>query len=285
MFKTFNLSHFIKGNPGRVYRILTLVLVGGTVLWTAWNLIYKLGAPFPGKKSLPPARQSSPVKVTMEPAAPAQPLSAYSSIAEKNPFGMISAPPGGQNAEGPPQPPPLELVGTIAFGNQTGFAVLKEAGQDNKKVYKIGDAISGGRTLVQVSRNMVVFKKGEAMETIHARTVPLQSLTLQQGDSEVQEKLVARNEMMKNLNNVIDENLIRPHFTDGKMDGFVIGNVPPDSPLKARGFESGDLLQGINNKPIKEPDDVFLLQSLKNDSGKVTYNIKRQGRSMVLSTP
>jgi len=286
ILKSFALSQLIKGNPGRVYRILTLILVAGTVLWTSWNLIGKLWSASPNAKLPPPSRQSLSSNRPTQPPASAKPLSDYTSIAEKNPFGIVPAASATPKVDGPPPPPPLELLGTIAFGNQSGFAILKEAGQETKKVYKIGDSVSGGRTLMQVSRNMVILKKGEEFETLHARTRALQSLALQQGGEESRQKLEERNALMKNLSNVIDQSLISPHFTDGKMDGFIIGKVSPDSPLKARGFESGDLLQGINNKIIKEPDDVFLLQSLKKDSsGRVSFNIKRQGRPMVLNAP
>jgi len=286
MLKAFALSQLIKGNPGRVYQILTLVLVAGTVLWTSWNLIGKLWSTSPDARLRTPSRQSLSSNRPAQPPASAKPLSAYTSIAEKNPFGIVPAASATPKVDGPPPPPPLELLGTIAFGNQSGFAILKEAGQETKKVYKIGDSVSGGRTLMQVSRNMVILKKGEEFETLHARTRALQSLALQQGGEESRQKLEERNALMKNLSNVIDQSLISPHFTDGKMDGFIIGKVSPDSPLKARGFESGDLLQGINNKIIKEPDDVFLLQSLKKDSsGRVSFNIKRQGRPMVLDSP
>jgi len=286
ILKSFALSQLIKGNPGRVYRILTLILVAGTVLWTSWNLIGKLWSASPNAKLPPPSRQSLSSNRPTQPPASAKPLSDYTSIAEKNPFGIVPAASATPKVDGPPLPPPLELLGTIAFGNQSGFAILKEAGQETKKVYKIGDSVSGGRTLMQVSRNMVILKKGEEFETLHARTRALQSLALQQGGEESRQKLEERNALMKNLSNLIDQSLISPHFTDGKMDGFIIGKVSPDSPLKARGFESGDLLQGINNKIIKEPDDVFLLQSLKKDSsGRVSFNIKRQGRPMVLNAP
>lgn len=284
MLKAIHITRFIRENPGRIYRLLTLILVCGAVLWTAWDLFYKLGTAYPPAKHPSPSRQSTPAKASIVPPPPVQPLEAYLSIKDKNPFGLASADGGAQKTAGLPPPPPLELVGTIAFGDQGGFAVLREAGQNAKKVYKIGDSVSGGRILIQVSRNMVVLKKGEATETLHARTLPLQSLALQQGGSPIQEKLVARNEVMKSLGNVIDEHLIRPHFTEGKMDGFVIGKVSAGSPLKSAGFESGDLLQGINGKTVKTPDDVFLLKSLKRDSsGKVTFSIQRNGRSMVLN--
>ncbi len=282
--KAFDWSRFLKGDSGRVYRLLTLILVGGAILWTAWNLMNKLGTPFPKEGLRPAAKPSLPARVAAQAPAPAQPLDAYLSIKEKNPFGIVPQagnPPGENPKE--EAPPPLELLGTISFGNAKGFAILKDPGQEHKKVYKVGDSLSGGRILVQVGRSMVVLKKGEIRETLHTRTQPVQSSALPQGGEASREKLVARNELMSRLSNVIDQSLIRPHFSNGKMDGFIVGRVAEDSPLKAAGFETGDLLQGINGKVIQDPDDVFLLQSLKKGSGRVTYQIQRQGRSMVLN--
>ncbi len=285
--KAFDWSRFLKGDPGRAYRLLTLILVGGAILWTAWNLMNKLGTPFPMESLRPSAKPSVPARVAAQAPVPAQPLAAYLSIKEKNPFGIVpqAGDPAGENPkeEAPPPPPPVELQGTISFGNAKGFAILKDPGQERKKVYKVGDSLSGGRILVQVGRSMVVLKKGEIRETLHTRTLPVQSSALPQGEEASRQKLVARNELMSRLSNVIDQSLIRPHFSNGKMDGFIVGRVTDDSPLKAAGFETGDLLQGINGKVIQDPDDVFLLQSLKKGSGRVTYQIQRQGRSMVLN--
>jgi len=286
ILKAFTFSRFIKDNPGRIYRILTLILVAGICIWTSWNLFDTLESPSQNVKLRLPAGNALSTNRAQQLPAPPQELSAYSSIMKKNPFGFVASVGTKPTVESPPPPPPPpELLGTISFGNSRGFAILKETGQDKAKVFKIGDSVSGGRTLVQVTRNTAVFKKGAEMETLYARTRPLQSLALQKGGENSPEKLIARNELMKSLHEMIDQSMIRPHFTNGKMDGFTIGRISPDSPLKAKGFESGDILQGVNDQIIKEADDVFLLQSLNAEasSARTTFHIMRRGQPIVLN--
>jgi general secretion pathway protein C len=284
MLKSFALKHFTKLDPGRLYRILTLILVIATLLWTSWNLIYKLGTTPQTVKSQSSPRNESSSSVVVEPPAPVPSLDDFLSIANKNPFGIVPAVSEQPKTEAPPPPPPPpELLGTIVFGNQQGFAILKEQGQDKAKIYKIGDSVNGGR-LVQVTRKTAVIKKGKNLETIYARTSQLQSLAPQNGGGEPQQKLIERNKIMKGLNKFIDSNQIRPHFTDGKMDGFTIGKISPDSPLKAIGFESGDILQSVNDKKIESPDDVNLLQSFEGQIPEgTTFVIKRKGQEVILN--
>lgn len=282
--KSFVLKHTAKMDPWRLYRIFTLIAVAAALLWTSWNLINKLGETPQKAKSQSSSRNASSSGSAVEPPAPALSLDEYQSIANKNPFGIVPAAGEQSKTEAPPPPPPPpELLGTIAFGNRQGFAVLKEPGQEKAKIYKVGDSVNGG-ILVQVTRNTAVIKKGKNLENIYARTSKLQSLRPQNGEGEPQQKLVERNKVMKGLNKFIDQNQIRPHFTDGKMDGFTIGKISPDSPLKAIGFESGDILQGVNDKKIESPDDVSLLQSFEGQIPEgTTFIIKRKGQEVILN--
>ena len=290
MLKSFNLPQFIKDHPGRFYRILTLVPVAGALIWTGWDLLHVLNSA-PGKIALTRPPLASLSAKDLPGSAPAPPLSAYSSIMDRNPFGLaptVKAAPKVEQPQPPPPPPPPELLGTISFGNLKGFAILKEAGQTKARVYKIGDSVGGGRTLVQVTRNTAVFKRGDSMESLYARNRPMQSIELQgRGGDNSQKPLAERVEFTKSIGKMIDSSQIRPHFTSGKMDGFTLGLISPDNPLKAMGFESGDILQGVNHQMIKEPNDVFLLKSLNEgpSSGKTTYQIKRRGQPMVLAVP
>jgi len=289
MFKSFTLPSFIKDNPGRFYRIVTMILVAGALIWTGWDLLNVLGATSQRAKISPPSRTSAPSNRTLQGSAPSPEFSLYSSIVKKNPFGLaptVKVTPKVEPPPPPPPPPPPELMGTIAFGDLQGFAILKETGQSKARVYKIGDSVSGGRTLIQVTRNTAVFKRGNVMETLYARARPLQSLALQKGGEQTQKQLIERNEFMKGLRKMFDASQIRPHFTSGKMDGFTLGRIAPDNPLKAKGFESGDILEAVNDKAIKEANDVFLLESLKaGSSSKATFQIKRRGQPIVLTVP
>jgi len=289
MLKSFTLFQFIKDHPGRFYRILTLVPVAGALIWTGWDLLHVLNST-PGKIALTRPPLASLSAKDSPGSAPAPPLLAYSSITDKNPFGLaptVKAAPKVEQSQ-PPPPPPQELLGPISFGDLKGFAILKEAGQTKARVYKIGDSVGGGRILVQVTRNTAVFKRGDSMESLYARNRPMRSIELQaRGGDNSQKPLAERVEFTKTIGKMVDSSQIRPHFTSGKMDGFTLGRIAPDNPLRAMGFESGDILQGVNHQMIKEPNDVFLLKSLNegSSSAKTTYQIKRRGQPMVLAVP
>ncbi|HKK90012.1 MAG TPA: PDZ domain-containing protein, partial [Desulfobacteraceae bacterium] len=83
---------------------------------------------------------------------------------------------------------------------------------------------------------------------------------------------------MGNINTLMKQVRIRPHFSGGKPDGMLLYGIKHDSLFKKMGLRNGDIIMGVDGKKIRSVDDALALyQNLKNASG-VDMQIKRRGR-------
>ena len=84
-------------------------------------------------------------------------------------------------------------------------------------------------------------------------------------------------ESISDMNNLMKQARIRPHFTDGKPDGLTVTGVRPDSIFTKLGLQSGDIITGVDGREIQSVDDALrLYQSLKS-SPNVSVQIRRRG--------
>lgn len=81
-----------------------------------------------------------------------------------------------------------------------------------------------------------------------------------------------------NLNEIMRQAKLRPHFKNGKPDGLTLTRVKPDSIFTRLGLRSGDIITGVDGEQIQSVDDALkFYNSLKSASG-VELQIRRRGR-------
>jgi len=81
-----------------------------------------------------------------------------------------------------------------------------------------------------------------------------------------------------NLNEIMRQAKLRPHFKNGKPDGLTLTRVRPDSIFTRLGLRSGDIITGVDGQEIQSVDDALkFYNSLKSASG-VQLQIRRRGR-------
>jgi serine protease Do len=61
--------------------------------------------------------------------------------------------------------------------------------------------------------------------------------------------------------------------------GVLVLKVIPNSPASAGGIKSGDLVQSINDKPIRTSDDIQQAVEMARPGGMITIQVKQQGQS------
>ncbi len=92
---------------------------------------------------------------------------------------------------------------------------------------------------------------------------------------------VARSQIdnaIQNINDLMRQAKIRPHFLNGQPDGLFISNIQHGSIFARLGLRNGDILAGVNGKNIQSVDDALkLYQDLKLSSN-VAVQIKRKGK-------
>jgi general secretion pathway protein C len=76
---------------------------------------------------------------------------------------------------------------------------------------------------------------------------------------------------------------IRPHFTDGEADGLTVSNLKSGSLFARLGLMDGDIVQGINGRAIRSPDDVLDVYERLKSGSRVALQVLRNGEEKIIN--
>jgi general secretion pathway protein C len=188
----------------------------------------------------------------------------------------------------------LKLWGTVTGSEEKAYAVIEDQNKREQNLYKIGDEIQSA-TVKAIFRNKVILSvqgRNEILEmeditqsaslrpsrtrspqTSRNRPTPRRRITLkrEQIDS-----------AMGNINELMGQINIRPHSKEGVPDGMMLSNIKPNSLFRRMGLRNGDILTGVDGRPIQTIDDAIkLYEDLRSSSG-AKLEIKRKGRPTII---
>ncbi len=180
----------------------------------------------------------------------------------------------------------LALLGTVSDDAGGGFAVIEEKDAKKQDLYRIGDTVASARVL-RILRGVVVLRVGSEDEVLSMEE-PRDS---QPGEGQGREASkasvvsVRKSEIdtaLGDMSKILTEARIRPYFTAGKADGFLITRIKPGSVFQQIGLENGDVIQGVNNQALESPERLLELYNGLKDGSEITLTLKRKGNEETL---
>ena len=265
------------------YTIINVLLITAAVYFSV-KAFYKIGSVQLDQAPLSQAnfKESSSSKVES-----LRPLADYDPIIERNLFNTKSG------AERPPesvvvenlQPTSLKLklLGTVTGDNDKAFAVIRSSQQKQEQLYRIGDTIQNA-TLKMILREKVILRvngKDEILEIDEAQTKKTRRLSSKSVATNSRNVTVKRSKVesaAKNVNKLMQQARVRPHFTNGKADGLSLTGIKPNSIFHDMGLKSGDIITSVNGKTIESVEDVLTFYKSLQTSESVNLKLKRRGR-------
>ena len=227
-------------------------------------------------------------------------LREYQTIMDRNLFGSRDK--AKDQKEEPVVPEDLEaiepttlkvaLLGTVAGDRRNARAVIEETDKRKQGLFRVGDSVKGAM-VKSIMRGKVILRVGDKDEMLAMKEPSskgkgggrggkgasgegLRGSTITISRAEIRDSL-------KNINRLLTEARVRPHYSNGKPDGLSISRIRPGSLFQKLGLNNGDVVQGINDRPIKGPDDIMsLYQKLKIGSG-VSLDVNRRGDKQKLN--
>lgn len=238
-----------------------------------------------------------------EKGQPKLPFDHYQSIMGRNLFGSTDAIAQEDKEEDiealEPTTLKLALLGTVSGSSQNTYAVIEETNKRKQGLFKVGDSIQDA-VIKSIQRGVVVLKVGDKVEKLTmdeaaARSTgpkkgrvssrpsrspreegPGRTITVRVSRSDVEASL-------KDINQLLTQARVRPHFKDGKPDGLAINRIKKGSFFSKLGLRDGDIVQAIDNTSIRSPDDILALyKKLKSGSG-VGIQINRKGQQQTIN--
>ena len=183
----------------------------------------------------------------------------------------------------------LKLLGTVSGNTKKAYAVIEDTAKRHQDLYRIGDSIQNA-TLKMILREKVVIRvngKDEILGIEETGGSPKTSIFSKKiGIATSQDITLKRSRIesaVKDVNTLMKQVRIRPHFTNGKPDGLRLTGVRPNSIFYNMGLKSGDIITGVNNNTIESVDDVLKFYQSLQSSSRVALQVKRRGRPKTIN--
>jgi type II secretion system protein C len=183
----------------------------------------------------------------------------------------------------------LELVGIVTSGRQ-GMAIIADAG-GAQKIYRAGESIRPGVTLMEVLPGAVILDAGGASVRLslttgdaladalpgdhHAPAVSAAAITPQSKSTPDANSVTFGQRL--NL-----DPKIGAHFALDEGGGFRLQKTKRDSPYANMGLRAGDVLRRLNGVSLESPKQLMALYRQLNDGGQGEVEVLRDGRFEVL---
>lgn len=189
----------------------------------------------------------------------------------------------------------LKLWGTVTGDKDKAYAVIADlTNKREQDLYRIGDTIQTATVKMILREKVVLNINGEdkslSMEEkkdtgggpprdFEPSRPKVGSLPGEDGDadtvsldrSDIEKSLENINELMRQIK-------IRPHFTNGKPDGLALSSIRRDSIFKDMGLRNGDIITGVDGTPIESVDDALKFYESISSASALSLQIKRRGK-------
>jgi general secretion pathway protein C len=203
----------------------------------------------------------------------------------------------------------LKLCGTVSGSQEEAYAVIEKAQNHKQALYREGDSVENAM-IKKILRNTVVLNVNGKDEILVIKKEKGKSAgrpqTVQEDTAEMPEPEVTEepppeepppeappeesgavnidrqkvNGALKNINQLMSQVKVRPHFKDGKPNGLMLSHIQQNSIFMDMGLQSGDIIKGVNGNAIESVDDALKFYESLKSSPSVQLQIERQGEQM-----
>ncbi len=243
------------------------------------------------KKARPAVAEALPAGTYVK-----EPADVFAIVAQRNLFGSTDKAVATKATEaaapvaGPDLSTLLEIRGTIAGTGKDGFAVIEEKGTNKQVLYKVGSVVAGAKVTL-ITRNAVTFMIGnqeKVLRMLEAKTGPVAPSRPTAPTPAVvpgTPMVISRSEVdaqLKDMGTMLSQAQIRPYYSEGVPDGFIITNIRPGSIYEKIGLTEGDVVQAANDRKLATADDVTAFYNTMKAGSSLNLKIKRGGREQNL---
>lgn len=196
----------------------------------------------------------------------------------------------------------LKLCGTVIGNSGSAYAVIEKTQSRKQQLYKEGEAVENA-VIKKILRNTVVLNvngkdeilviKEEKNKSSRPSAVPVDEGEMPPpevveepppeeppANDAVNIERDKVNGALKNINQLMSQVKVRPHFQDGKPSGLMLSHIQPNSIFMDMGLQSGDIVKGVNGNAIESVDDALKFYENLKSSSNVQIQIERQGQQM-----
>lgn len=183
----------------------------------------------------------------------------------------------------------LKLWGTVTGFSTETYAVIEDTKLRKQTLYRVDDTVQNA-VVKEIQREKVVLDVDGTYEVLEMEKITSGSASASRRSSSparkdndpVQTNITLKRDKIdsavNDLNTLMKQIRIRPHFKDGKPDGLTISGIRSKSIFSDMGLRNGDVIIGVDGNNIESVDDALkLYENLQSASG-VQVQVRRRGQ-------
>jgi general secretion pathway protein C len=279
------------------YRKLFIILAITVIAYEAAGIFYKAaGLALLGTKTeMPAAEGGGPAAESFRKEL----FDNYKIITERNLLGSTDKifadkqSVGGKSPAAPDVMLLFDLRGTVAGEGRYGFAVIEEKSKKKQGLYKVGDTV-GGAKLTKIMRNSVALKMGDEEKILRiaeTQEAPILPPAGAPGSAAIPAPgsgpiVINKSDVstsIRDMASLMTQAQIRPYFSMGMPDGFLVTNIRQGSIYQRLGIMDGDIIQGVDERKMQSADDMLEFYNTIKSAPGMNLKVKRQGRQETLT--
>ena len=192
----------------------------------------------------------------------------------------------------------VALLGTVTGSQQNAVAVIEETDKRKQGLYRVGDSVQDA-IVKMILRGKVVLRVGDKDEILTMEESSSRRASSEEEASSARKRrrptrasrrgasiTVRRSDVqdaLQNINTLLSQVRIRPHFKDGKADGLALSNIKGDSIFAKLGLRDGDIVRGVNDRAIRSPDDILSFYKKLRSGSPISLQINRRGQERTIN--
>ena len=168
----------------------------------------------------------------------------------------------------------LKLVGTAVLDNpRRNFAIIENQSTGGQGAYREGDRV-GDLLIKKIQSESVIVgtRMGDQVLSMgsggRAGTIQSPQQMARLDRKEVDAVLPEYMQLMREIR-------VRPHFEAGQPGGFYVSKIEPGSIFAKMGLENGDVIKGVNGRPIARTQQAVEFYDALKKGATVSLEIKR----------
>jgi len=234
-----------------------------------------------------------------------QPITYYNTIFERDLFKT------GKTAQAPATGPEidpdslektqlnLKLWGTVSGDQDQAYAVIEDTQKREQNLYRIGDTIQDAIVKMILREKVVLSVNGKdealTMEEMDSKGGPSgrmasrgrpRPLSIPSRPPRQQRISINRSmidEAFQDMNKLMTDIAITPHNENGELTGLNLNRIKPNSIFRRMGLRNGDVLLGVDGKPILSVEDAMSMYERLKSADNVEVQLKRRGQERTIN--
>jgi general secretion pathway protein C len=183
----------------------------------------------------------------------------------------------------------LKLWGTVTGGTAETYAVIEDTKLRKQTLYRVNDTVQTA-VVKEIHREKVILEVEGTYEVLEMEKIKSASTaasrrtrsTSRTERNPVQSNVTLKREKIESavndLNTLMKQIRIRPHFKDGKPDGLTISGIRSKSIFSDMGLRNGDVITGVDGNMIESVDDALKLYESLQSATSVQVQLRRRGQ-------